>query len=72
VVERKAVGASKPRPQKDVATHADLVTPRLGQIQGARLPIEPAAKNITPGIALAAALLPEDAVKPSAWRQPGR
>lgn len=44
------------------SAHADLVTAQLGQIQGARLLIEPAAKNTAPAIALAAALLPEDAV----------
>lgn len=44
------------------AAHADLVTAQLGQIQGARLLVEPAAKNTAPAIALAAALLPEDAV----------
>ena len=44
------------------AAHADLVTAQLGAAPGARLVIEPAAKNTAPAIALAAALLPEDAV----------
>lgn len=44
------------------AAHADLVTAQLGDTSGARLVIEPAAKNTAPAIALAAALLPEDAV----------
>lgn len=42
--------------------HADLITAQLGDMTGARLVIEPAAKNTAPAIALAAALLPEDAV----------
>lgn len=44
------------------AQHADLVTAQLGDASGARLVIEPTAKNTAPAIALAAALLPEDAV----------
>lgn len=44
------------------AAHADLVTAQVGTAPGARLVIEPAAKNTAPAIALAAALLPEDAV----------
>lgn len=44
------------------AAHADLVTAQLGATLGARLVIEPAAKNTAPAIALAAALLPDDAV----------
>lgn len=44
------------------AAHADLVTAQLGETPGARLVIEPAAKNTAPAIALAAALLPADAV----------
>jgi mannose-1-phosphate guanylyltransferase/mannose-1-phosphate guanylyltransferase/mannose-6-phosphate isomerase len=44
------------------AAHADLITAQLGQTAGARLVIEPAAKNTAPAIALAAALLPADAV----------
>ena len=44
------------------AAHADLITAQLGDAPGARLVIEPAAKNTAPAIALAAALLPEDAV----------
>ena len=44
------------------AAHADLVTAQLGNAPGARLVIEPEAKNTAPAIALAAALLPEDAV----------
>lgn len=44
------------------AAHADTVTAQLGDTPGARLVIEPAAKNTAPAIALAAGLLPEDAV----------
>lgn len=44
------------------AAHAALITAQLGDAPGARLVIEPAAKNTAPAIALAAALLPEDAV----------
>ncbi len=44
------------------AAHADLVTAQLGDAPGARLVIEPEAKNTAPAIALAAALLPADAV----------
>jgi mannose-1-phosphate guanylyltransferase/mannose-1-phosphate guanylyltransferase/mannose-6-phosphate isomerase len=44
------------------AQHVELVTAQLGDMQGARLVIEPEAKNTAPAIALAAALLPEDAV----------
>ncbi len=44
------------------AAHADLILAQLGDTPGARLVIEPAAKNTAPAIALAAALLPADAV----------
>jgi mannose-1-phosphate guanylyltransferase/mannose-1-phosphate guanylyltransferase/mannose-6-phosphate isomerase len=44
------------------AAHADLITAQLGDTPGARLVIEPAAKNTAPAIALAAALLPAEAV----------
>jgi mannose-1-phosphate guanylyltransferase/mannose-1-phosphate guanylyltransferase/mannose-6-phosphate isomerase len=44
------------------AAHADLVTAQLGDVPGVRVVIEPAAKNTAPAIALAAALLPDDAV----------
>jgi mannose-1-phosphate guanylyltransferase len=44
------------------AAHADLIIGQLGETPGARLVVEPAAKNTAPAIALAAALLPEDAV----------
>ncbi len=44
------------------AAHADLITAQLGDAPGARLVIEPAAKNTAPAIALAAALLPPDAI----------
>lgn len=44
------------------AAHADLITAQLGDTPGARLVIEPAARNTAPAIALAAALLPADAV----------
>lgn len=42
--------------------HADFVTAQLGDVPGARLVIEPAARSTAPAIALAAALLPADAV----------
>ena len=42
--------------------HADLVMAQLGEVPGARLVIEPAARSTAPAIALAAALLPPDAV----------
>jgi mannose-1-phosphate guanylyltransferase/mannose-1-phosphate guanylyltransferase/mannose-6-phosphate isomerase len=44
------------------ADHAELAAAQLGDAPGARLVIEPAAKNTAPAIALAAALLPADAV----------
>jgi mannose-1-phosphate guanylyltransferase/mannose-1-phosphate guanylyltransferase/mannose-6-phosphate isomerase len=44
------------------AAHGDLIAAQLGDTPGARLVVEPAAKNTAPAIALAAALLPEDAV----------
>jgi mannose-1-phosphate guanylyltransferase/mannose-1-phosphate guanylyltransferase/mannose-6-phosphate isomerase len=44
------------------AEHADLVAAQICQIPGARLVIEPQARNTAPAIALAAALLPDDAV----------
>jgi mannose-1-phosphate guanylyltransferase/mannose-1-phosphate guanylyltransferase/mannose-6-phosphate isomerase len=44
------------------AAHAPLIEVQLGDNPDARLVIEPAAKNTAPAIALAAALLPEDAV----------
>jgi mannose-1-phosphate guanylyltransferase/mannose-1-phosphate guanylyltransferase/mannose-6-phosphate isomerase len=44
------------------AAHGDLIMAQLGDTPGARLVVEPAAKNTAPAIALAAALLPEDAV----------
>ncbi len=44
------------------AAHADVIMAQLGDAPGARLVIEPAAKNTAPAIALAAMLLPDDAV----------
>jgi mannose-1-phosphate guanylyltransferase/mannose-1-phosphate guanylyltransferase/mannose-6-phosphate isomerase len=44
------------------AEHAALVGKHLQGMAGARLVIEPAARNTAPAIALAAALLPSDAV----------
>ncbi|PLK23381.1 mannose-1-phosphate guanylyltransferase [Porphyrobacter sp. TH134] len=44
------------------ADHADLIRAQLGDLPGARLVIEPVARNTAPAIALAAALLPADAV----------
>ena len=44
------------------AAHTDLIMAQLGDNPGARLVVEPAAKNTAPAIALAAALLPPEAV----------
>ena len=44
------------------ADHADLIMAQLGDTPGARLVIEPAARNTAPAIALAAALLPQDTI----------
>jgi mannose-1-phosphate guanylyltransferase/mannose-1-phosphate guanylyltransferase/mannose-6-phosphate isomerase len=44
------------------AAHADLIEEQLAGADNARLVIEPAARNTAPAIALAAALLPPDAV----------
>lgn len=44
------------------AAHGDLIMAQLGDTPGARLVVEPAARNTAPAIALAAALLPDDAV----------
>ncbi|MDC8754826.1 mannose-1-phosphate guanylyltransferase [Erythrobacter sp. sf7] len=44
------------------AAHADIISDQLRDTPGARLVIEPCARNTAPAIALAAALLPEDAV----------
>jgi mannose-1-phosphate guanylyltransferase len=44
------------------SAHGDLIMAQLGDVPGARLVVEPAARNTAPAIALAAALLPEDAV----------
>jgi mannose-1-phosphate guanylyltransferase len=44
------------------ADHAGLIMAQLDGVDGARLVIEPAARNTAPAIALAAALLPPDAV----------
>ncbi len=44
------------------AAHADLIMEGLGNIPEARLVVEPSAQNTAPAIALAAALLPADAV----------
>ena len=44
------------------AAHADIIMQQLHGAPGARLVIEPAAKNTAPAIALAAALLAPDAV----------
>lgn len=42
--------------------HAALIEEQAAEVEGAHLVIEPAAKNTAPAIALAAALLPRDAV----------
>lgn len=44
------------------AAHADLIIAQLGNTPGARLVIEPSARNTAPAIALAAALLPADSI----------
>ncbi|WP_296721486.1 mannose-1-phosphate guanylyltransferase [Erythrobacter sp.] len=44
------------------AAHGDLIMAQLGDASGARLVVEPSARNTAPAIALASALLPEDAV----------
>lgn len=44
------------------AAHGDLIAAQLGETPGARLVVEPCARNTAPAIALAAALLPEDVV----------
>jgi len=44
------------------AAHAELIEAQLGDTQGARLVIEPCARNTAPAIALAAALVPPEAV----------
>ena len=44
------------------SAHGDLIMAQLGDTPGARLVVEPCARNTAPAIALAAALLPEDAV----------
>jgi mannose-1-phosphate guanylyltransferase/mannose-1-phosphate guanylyltransferase/mannose-6-phosphate isomerase len=44
------------------AAHGDIILAQLGDAPGARLVVEPCAQNTAPAIALAAALLPEDAV----------
>lgn len=44
------------------ASHSKLVLSQLSDTPGAQLVIEPAAKNTAPAIALAAAMLPKDAV----------
>ncbi len=42
--------------------HIDLITAQMGSTAGWRLVVEPCARNTAPAIALAAALLPPDAV----------
>lgn len=61
---RRVAGDDRFAPPMVVAgsAHADLIMAQLGDSSGARLVIEPAAKNTAPAIALAAALLPEDVV----------
>ncbi len=44
------------------AAHGDLIMAQLSDTPGARLVVEPSAQNTAPAIALAAALLPDDAV----------
>jgi len=44
------------------SAHGDLIMAQLGDPPGARLVVEPCARNTAPAIALAAALLTEDAV----------
>jgi mannose-1-phosphate guanylyltransferase/mannose-1-phosphate guanylyltransferase/mannose-6-phosphate isomerase len=44
------------------AAHAAIIEAQLGDVPGARLVIEPIGRNTAPAIALAAALLPSDAI----------
>lgn len=44
------------------AAHGDLIAAQLGNTLGAKLVVEPCARNTAPAIALAAALLPPEAV----------
>lgn len=44
------------------AAYADIIIAQMGDTPGARLVVEPAARNTAPAIALAAALLPPDAI----------
>lgn len=44
------------------AAHGDLIMAQLGDLPGARLVVEPRARNTAPAIALAAALLPPEDV----------
>jgi mannose-1-phosphate guanylyltransferase/mannose-1-phosphate guanylyltransferase/mannose-6-phosphate isomerase len=61
---RRVAGDDRFAPPMVVAgsAHSDLIMAQLGETPGARLVIEPSAQNTAPAIALAAALLPEDAV----------
>jgi mannose-1-phosphate guanylyltransferase/mannose-1-phosphate guanylyltransferase/mannose-6-phosphate isomerase len=61
---RRVAGDARFAPPMVVAgaEHADLIVAQLGHTPGARLVVEPVARNTAPAIALAAALLPEDAV----------
>lgn len=61
---RRVAGDARFAPPMVVAgaEHADLIAAGLGDTPGARLVVEPCARNTAPAIALAAALLPADAV----------
>lgn len=61
---RRVAGDSRFAPVMVVAgaAHCDLITAQLGGAADARLIVEPVGRNTAPAIALAAALLPEDAV----------
>ena len=61
---RRVAGDARFAPPMVVAgaEHGDLIAAGLGDTPGARLVVEPCARNTAPAIALAAALLPTDAV----------
>jgi mannose-1-phosphate guanylyltransferase/mannose-1-phosphate guanylyltransferase/mannose-6-phosphate isomerase len=61
---RRVAGDSRFAPVTVVAgaAHCDLITAQLAGAADARLIVEPIGRNTAPAIALAAALLPEDAV----------
>lgn len=61
---RRVAGDDRFAPPMVVAgpAHIDLITAQVGDAKGWRLVVEPCARNTAPAIALAAALLPPEAV----------